>query len=458
MMHDMTTGPIRGHVLRMMAFMLVFMVVQTLYSLIDIYWVGRLGKEAIAAVSLSANLMFISIAISQMIAVGTVAMVSQAAGRKDQDEVQRLFNQSNSLSVVVTLFAGVLGYAFKHLYVDTLASDAQTAALANSFLDWFLPAVALQFCMVGLGSSLRGIGNMKPGTVASVGSVLLNMVLAPFLIFGWLGFPQMGVAGAGLATLIATIASIVGLVVYLARKATFLRVDFAQWIPDWKLWGRMLMIGLPAGSEFILMSIILGLIYVVIRPFGPEAQGGFGVGMRIMQAGFLPAVCLAFGAAAVAGQNYGAKKFDRVRGTFVESAKLAIGFMIFFTFACHLAPEAMVRVFSKEPGVVAVGSDYLRFISYNYVASALIMISGAMFQGLGNTWPSLAASASRLVLFIAPVIWLSHQPGFNLHQVWWTSVTSVALQATFSLLLLRREFRRKLTAPAPIPAAVAVAQ
>ena len=185
----------------------------------------------------------------------------------------------------------------------------------------------------------------------------------------------------------------------------------------------------------------------MIRPFGAEAQAGFGIGMRIMQAGFMPAVALSFAVAAVAGQNYGAGHHQRVRQSFAESARLNIGFMLLFTLVCHLAPAVMVGWFSSEPTVVAVGAEYLRYISWNYVASGLIMVAAGLFQGLGNTLPSLLASASRLLSFVLPVLWLAGQEGFQLHQVWIASAISVALQMVLSLALLRREFRRKLASP-----------
>ena len=443
-MHDMTQGSVRSHVLRMTAFMLAGMFFQTLYSLIDIYWVSRLGKEAIAAVAVSSNLMFVTIAISQMIGVGAVALVSHAAGRKEHAEVQRLFNQAQCLAVGTGVLFLVAGVASTALYADSLSSDAVTAELAKQFLAWFIPALSLQFAMVGLGSALRGTGNMKPGMLAQIGSVVLNMVLAPFLIFGWLSGHPLGVAGAALATFIATVAAVLGLVLYLRRSATYLRINWAEWKPDWPLWGRMIGIGLPSGAEFLLMSLLMGVIYAVIRPFGAEAQAGFGISGRIMQAGFMPAVCLSFAVAAVAGQNYGGRQFPRVKETFLEGAKLNVAFMLAFTLLCHVAPAAMMRFFSKDPAVVDVGADYLRIISYNYVAFGLIVVASGIFQGLGNTWPSLIASALRLGIFIPLVLWLARQPGFELSQVWWTSVVSVTLQMALSLALLWREFGRKL--------------
>ena len=441
--HDMTRGSVRGHVVRMMTFVLAGLAIQTLYGLVDIYWVGRLGKEAVAAVSLSSNLMFVSMAVTQMLSVGTVALVSQAAGRKEHDTVQRLFNQSQSLSTFAgLLFLGVL-MALRRTYAEGLGGDPATAELAATFLLYFIPSLALQFTMVGLGSALRGIGDMKPGLIAQTASVLLNMVLAPFLVFGWIGGHPLGVAGAAIATLVSTIAAVVGLMVYLTRGKTFLRLHAPSWRPDLEVWGRMLGIGLPAGAEFLLMSIIMGAIYVVTRPFGPQAQAGFGIGSRVMQVGFMPAVAISFASAAVVGQNFGSREFGRVREVLRESGKLVVGFMLVFTAICQLAPGAFVHVFSSEPAVVEVGADYLRMVSYNYVASGFIFLIAGIFQGIGNTWPSLMASSSRALAFVLPVLWLSRQPGFEMHRIWQLSVASVTFQFVLCALLLQRELRIK---------------
>lgn len=440
--HDMTRGSVRGHIVRMMTFILTGLAIQTLYSVVDIYWVSRLGKEAVAAVALSSNLMFVSLAVTQMLSVGCVALVSQAAGRKDHDEVQRLFNQAQSLSTFVGIIFLVICMATRHIYAERLGSDAATIALAEEFLAYFIPALALQLPMVGLGSSLRGIGDMKPGLIAQMLSVMLNMVLAPFLVFGWgTGYP-LGVAGAGLATLISTVAAVIGLWIYLVRGKTFLRLRFAAWRPDWQVWRRMIGIGLPAGTEFILTSIMMGVIYVVTRSFGAEAQAGFGLASRILQAGFMPAVAISFSAAAVVGQNLGSREYGRVHETFREAAKLTIGFMLALSVLCHVAPEALIRIFSDEPTVVAVGADYLEIVTYVYVASGLVFVIAGVFQGLGNTWPSLWASGLRTALFVIAVIVVSRQP-FELHTLWLVSVGTSVLQLALCLWLVSRELRLK---------------
>lgn len=439
----MTQGKVRDHVVRMMLFVLTGMAVQTLYGLVDIYWVGRLGKEAVAAVALSTNLMFVSLAVTQMLSVGCVGLVSRAAGQKLPDEVVRLFNQAQSLSTGAGVLFLLFGLALLRPYAERLSGDARTAELSIAFLRGFIPALALQFTMVGLGSALRGIGDMKPGLIAQTSSVLLNMLLAPFLIFGWGTGHPLGVAGAALATLLATVAAVIGLSIYLHRGRTFLRLRFADWRPDFGTWRRMLGIGLPSGAEFLLTAITLGVVYVVTRPFGAEAQAGFGIASRLMQAGFMPAVAVSFSAAAVVGQNFGSQRFDRVREAAREAVKLAVGFMLAFTALCQLAPAPLLGLFSAAPDVVAAGVDYLRTVSWGYVASGVVFACAGVFQGLGNTWPSLGASSLRAAAFVVPVLLMSAHGGFGMHSIWLASLGSVLLQFGVQQLLLRRELGLK---------------
>ena len=206
----------------------------------------------------------------------------------------------------------------------------------------------------------------------------------------------------------------------------------------------MLAIGLPAGGEFALLFFYMGVIYWVIQDFGASAQAGFGLGGRIMQSIFLPAMAIAFAAPAVAGQNFGARQAGRVRETFRSAALMGSAIMAAITVLCQWQPEWLVHPFTSEPEVIAVSAGFLKIISWNFVASGIIFICSGMFQALGNTWPSLWSMASRLITFALPAIWLSRQPGFELEHVWYLSVATVALQAVFSLWMMQHQFRRRL--------------
>src|SRR3954471_3351281 len=153
-MQDLTKGSITRHMFQFAAFMAVSMFFQTLYFLADLYWVGRLGKEAIAAVGLAGNLTFVVLALTQMLGVGTTTLVSHAAGRKDKERVSYVFNQAFVMSIIVGILFAVVAFALRKVFVDAIASDALTARLGVEFLNWFLAAMGLQFAMVAIGSAL----------------------------------------------------------------------------------------------------------------------------------------------------------------------------------------------------------------------------------------------------------------------------------------------------------------
>jgi len=447
-MQDLTSGPITRHLLKTTGFMLVTMVFQTLYFLVDLYWVGRLGTSAVAAVGIAGNLSFVVLALTQMLGVGTTALVSQATGRKDRDTALLMFNQSQVLSMLVGLIVLIVGLATRAAYANAQSADPETARLAGQYLLWFIPALALQFTMVAMGSALRGVGNFKPGMVVSTASVAMNIVLAPFLIFGWGTGHPFGVAGAAMASLISIFVAIVWLTKYFVAPDSFLKFMVADWKPRLDVWKKMLAIGLPAGFEFILMAVYMFIVYTISRPFGAAAQAGFGIGMRIVQAGFMPVVALGFSVAPVAGQNFGAKLAQRVKDTFKDAALMAAGVMFVFAVLCHIAPAKLVGVFSNDPAAIAVGVDYLRIVSYNYVASGLIFVASSMFQAMGNTIPSLIASAVRIALVAIPAFMLARLPNFQLTWIWYLSVAAVIVQLAISMSLLRREFGRKLSSGA----------
>jgi putative MATE family efflux protein len=454
-MHDLTTGPILRHLVNTGGFMLFTMAFQTLYFLADLYWMGHLGKEAVAAVGVAGNLMFVVLALTQMLGVGTTTLVAHAAGRKDRDAARRVFNQAQGLSMLAGGMFLVVGLAVTPLYADTFAADAATAALVRQFLWWFIPAMALQFAMVALAAALRGIGDFKPGMVVQSSTVALNIVLAPVLIFGWGTGVPLGVGGAAAASLVAVAVGVIWLSRYVERPESFLHFRRHEMTPDWPTWKRLLGIGLPAGVEFGLIAVYMAIVYGVSRPFGAAAQAGFGIGQRVVQAGFMPIVALGFAVAPVAGQNFGARLGHRVRETFTVAASLAVGGMLVLVGLCHLAPAALIGVFSSDPAVVAVGEEYLRIVSWNFVASGLVFVASSMFQAMGNTLPSLTTSAVRVLVVAVPAFVLARRPDFQLVWIWYLTVLAVTLQMGVSLWLLRREFRRRLVfAPAPaVPAA-----
>ena len=188
----------------------------------------------------------------------------------------------------------------------------------------------------------------------------------------------------------------------------------------------------------------MGTVYWTIRSFDPDAQAGFGIGARVMQSIFLPAMAIAFATAPVAGQNMGARRFERVRATHRVSVSSLSAIMLGLTLVCQWRPVLLIGFFTADSAVVAVGAEYLRIISWNFVAVGITFTNSSMFQAMGHTLPALLASATRLVTFVVPAVWLTTYPGFELQHLWWLSVATVAAQAVASWWMLRVEFGKRL--------------
>ena len=269
-------------------------------------------------------------------------------------------------------------------------------------------------------------------------------MLAPVLVFGWGTGRPLGVAGAAIATLIAIAIGVVWMALYFLPADSYLKFTPRDWVPRFQLWRDMLKIGLPAGAEFAMMAIYMMLVYAVSRPFGAPAQAGFGIGIRVLQACFLPVVALGFAVSPVAGQNFGARQSARVKETFRTGASIAAAAMLVLACGVWLWADIMVRVFTTDATAVAVGEEYLHVVAFNFVASGVIFVSSSMFQAMGNTMPSLITSASRVLIVAIPVLLLAQTPGFALKWIWYISAAAVVIQLGMNLLLLKREYRLRL--------------
>jgi putative MATE family efflux protein len=338
----------------------------------------------------------------------------------------------------------VIMYTFIRPYLQSVAADEATISEGAKFMHWVLPGFALMFPMTTIGSALRGTGIVQPTIVIQMLTVVINAILAPILIAGWGTGVPLGVQGAGLASSISIVIGTVLLAVYFHRLEHFVAIKPELMKPLFPQWRRILNIGLPAGGEFALMFVFSAVVYYSIRNFGASAQAGFGIGSRVLQAIMLPAMAIAFAAGPIAGQNYGARNVERVRETFRKAAIIGTGAMILVTIFAQWRPQALVGMFKADQEAINVAALFLQLISWNFVAQGLIFTCSSMFQGLGNTVPSLISSATRVIVFAVPAIWLSTRPDFKIEQVWYLSIGSATLQALVSLTLLRMEFGKRL--------------
>ncbi len=460
-MQDLTTGSITRPLLTTASLALAMMAAQTLYFLVDLYWVGHLGTRAVAAVGLAGNLSFLGLAIGQVLGAGTTARVAHAVGRGDLPAARHLARQALGLGAATGALVLAIGLAVRERYVGAVSADPATARLAADYLRWFVPALALQLPMGVMGAALRATGQFGPGVRVTAASVVVNMALAPALMFGWGTGRPLGVAGAALASFVAVAIAVAWLATYVIPADTVLGLGGTEgpggWRPSGAAWRQVLAIGLPAGFEFAMMALYQAVGYAVARPFGAPAQAGFGVGLRVVQAGFLPVVALGLAAAPLAAQSVGAGQPARVRAVFRQAAALAAALMGAFALLSLLATDTLVGAFAREPLAAGVGADYVRVMAWTHVAAGVAFVASSLFQALGDTRPSLVASTVRMALLVGLVGLAARRPGFALHEVWLIAAGTLWAQCALCLVLLRRAFGRWLESVDPMARAAAPA-
>lgn len=443
-MKDLTEGSSIKIILAMAIPVAAGMVFQTLYLLVDLYFVAAIGDDAVAGVGAAGTILFMIMALTQVLGVSAVAMISQAVGRQDQGQANLVFNQSLVLSAVCALITLLAGYGFSGAYLAAITADEAALNEGLTFLFWFLPGMALQFAMMAMASSLRATGIVKPAMIVQVLTVVLNTILAPILIAGWGPGPALGVLGAGLASTISIIAGVGFLTLYFIKLEKYVSFQSRLWRPRFDIWWKMLDIGLPAGGEMAVLFLYFSIVYWLIQDFGAPAQAGFSIGGRIMQSIFMPTMAIAFAVGPIIGQNYGAGLGGRVRDTFNKGVLLSSIVMLVTTVLLQWRPDVLVTFFTDEEEVIAVGSVFLQLISLNFVAQGIVFTCSGVFQGLGNTRPALLSSLVRLSVFIPVAVYFRYQPGFTINQVWYASILSVTVQGILSYLLVQKELRLKL--------------
>jgi putative MATE family efflux protein len=339
------------------------------------------------------------------------------------------------------------GFALARPYMNLVAADAATVAAGTTYLVWFMPALGLQFVMFAMSSALRGIGIVAPMMYVQALTVTINVILAPVLILGWGTGYALGVTGAGLASSLAVAGGVLTLWLYVQKAENYLTLDPKHWRPRMAPWRRILSVGLPAGGEFAIMFVYMATIYYALGDFGPSAQAGFSIGSRVLGLIQVPAMAIAFAAAPIIGQNFGAKNGARVKQTISHVLMVVTMVMAVATLVTQWRPELLLRSFSQDEATIADGALFLKMVSLNLVAQGLIFVCSSAFQGLGNTKPQLISSTLRLITYVVPTLWLSAQSGFRPEHIWYLSIVTTTMQALLSLWLLRRELRKRLAFP-----------
>jgi MATE family, multidrug efflux pump len=438
---DLTEGPILKTLVRLAVPVTVSMVMFTVYLMVDLYFVGRLGPDAVAAVSISGNAFFIHLGFSTILGTGGMALIAQAFGRKEYDYAATVFKQCLLLALIVGVIEAAIGLMIAPAYIKYFGGSGKSLEWGIQYFQIFVISFLFMILLYTIGNCYRGMGNTKTPMIIMLQANLMNIALDPVLIFGLLGLPALGVRGAALASVISQVyaLAIYGYLIFI--KGSHINIK-GKWRLRLSIIRQSLLIGIPSGLNHFLLAANLLITFRVISDYGTAALASIGIGFRILQAIYIPVIAVASAMAAIVGQNFGAEKYQRITGTFARAWFIAILFMVGCTVVCQAIPGYLIGVFSNDPAVLKFGTTYLRIFSLGFVMVGTIMVFNAVFQGLGKTYPSLIGAVVDNALFAGLVFTLPVYFSWGLQSIWWIKLTTTVIDTIVISLWLKHELQR----------------
>ncbi|MBW1642284.1 MAG: MATE family efflux transporter [Deltaproteobacteria bacterium] len=381
---DLLEGSITKNIIRLALPLVIAMLIQTGFSVVDMIFVGMVSPEAIASVSMVFPVMFFFIAIAMGIGVGLTSFIARSIGEGDLEKAARIASNGLAFSFFISSTLAVIGFIFSRQVFEMLGAApviidsvvGYSRILFIGFLFLFFGA----FC----GSIIRGTGDTKTPMKFMITAILFNVVLDPIFIFGLGPVPALGIRGAALATVISR--SIIGILAvrHFAMDRSIIQPIFKDFRFDLSLIKEILRVGVPSSITTMSASISLMLYMKLVSAYGPFAIAGFGIAGRIESIATLPAFGMSGAILAIVGQNIGAKNFDRARITVGRGVILISGFMLVVCIFAIIFAKQIFYIFTDELKVIAVSIDFIRYRGPFFVFMGVRMIISAGFNGAGN--------------------------------------------------------------------------
>ena len=410
---------------------MVGMAVQTVYSFVDMIFVGRLGGDAIAALTFNMPLVFFSIGITFGLGSGATSVIARRLGADDKRGADNAAEHTLLIGVVTGVIIMLIAVLLKRPIFSLLGAPDHVAGPAIQYFQIIAMGFTFHILSVMFRAIMTGEGDTRTPIVFQIGGTVMNLVLDPILIF-WAG---LGIAGAAWATIASQFAVLLAFCYYFfIRRGTYLDFRFSDFSPSAEIVSQILKIGIPASLALVIMSVA-GMFYNrIIVTFGSAAVAGYGVGGRLDAIYFMPTFALASSMVTLAGMFLGAKRIDLIRSTMmytiVRGEILAIGMgVVFFIFS----PQIFL-IFTREQAIIDVAVQYIRVFVFAFPFITFGIISSRTFQGLGSGLPGLVLTSTRVVLISVPLAYLfSHVLGLGLVSIWVAMVISAFTASAIGL-------------------------
>lgn len=433
--NKMGVMPVNQLLISMSLPMMISMLVQALYNVVDSIFVSRISENALTAVSLAFPIQSLMIAIGAGTGVGINALLSRALGEKDYGKADKAAVNGVFLAVISYLIFLLVGaFAVTPFYLSQ-TQDAEIIEYGKQYLTIVCCLSFGMYTQFVFERLLQSTGKTFFTMITQGTGAIINIILDPILIFGLFGMPRMGVAGAAVATVIGQIVAGIIAIIINEKKNTEIKLHFKGFKPDGVIIGHIYMVGIPSIIMQAIGSLMTYGMNRILMVFSSTAAAVFGVYFKLQSFIFMPVFGLNNGMVPIIAYNFGASKKDRLVKTIKLSilyaeAIMAVGFLIFQFF-----PLQLFAMFDASETMLSIGVPALRIISISFLLAGFAIICSSVFQALGNGIYSMLISIARQLVVLLPVAYLLSRLG-NVNYVWWAFPAAELISLTMSVIFL----------------------
>jgi len=404
---DLTSGSIGKPLFFLAMPIVVTNLFQTAYNLADTFWLGQYSTDALAAISFAFPMVFLLISLGMGLSVAGSVLVAQYTGAGRDRDAEYAASQTMTFALLASILLGVAGYFLVEQFLGVMGASPDVLPMAASYMEVISLGLAFMFGFFVFIALMRGYGDTVTPMLVMFGSVVLNIVLDPFVIFGWGPFPEMGIEGAAVATVFSRgLALMVGLVI-MFRGTRGVQIRLADMVPDLTYLRRLVRIGLPASIEGTGRALSMNLLLFIVALFPDPVVAAYGIGTRVFSVIFLPAIAVARGVETMTGQNIGADAPDRAERAATLAAKVLFVVLSAGGVLVWVGASPIADVFTTDPEVVAITTEFLRYVALTFGFIGIMRAYTGSFRGAGKTLTAAAISVVMMGVIRFPIAWFS---------------------------------------------------
>lgn len=423
--------------------MILSMLVQALYNIVDSIFVAQIGETALAAVSLAFPVQNLIIAVSVGTGVGVNALLSRSLGEKNQETANLAAVNGIFVFFLSYLLFAVFGLFFTRMYFTVQTSNPEIIEQGTIYLSVCSIFSFGIFLEIALERIMQSTGRTIYNMITQGLGAIINIILDPILIFGLFGFPRMGILGAAVATVIGQIIAMLLLLYFNIRKNSDVNLNMRRFRPDTAIIAEIYRVGLPSIIMQSISSVMTFGVNKILLLFSETAVSVFGIYFKLQSFIFMPVFGLNNAMVPIVAYNYGAARKDRIMKTIRSSVTAAVAIMLAGLAIFQIFPEQLLYLFDASEHMMGIGVPALRIISLSFLFAGYCIVIGSVFQALGNGVYSLITSAARQLVCILPAAWLFASV-FGLHAVWYAFPLAEIISVVLTTLLFRRIYQKKI--------------